>query len=337
MMKTEILSADEKAIEKCGEIIARGGLVAFPTETVYGLGCDAYNGKAALDVFAAKGRPCDNPLIVHIADTEDIEKIAEPDDAAKKLIAAFMPGPFTLIMKKKPCIPAEVTAGLDTVAVRFPQSKTAQALIKAAKVPIAAPSANLSGRPSPTTAKHCIDDLSGRVDAILCGENCAIGVESTVVAIKDGKAVLCRPGKVTPEDIRNAGVELIVPENVNRTVGENERPISPGMKYKHYAPKGTLTLLDGDGALDALVRYKNEGCGIICFDEDLPLLSGKLTVSLGKKDDSDSHAEKLFSALRYFDDMKTEKIYSRLPSDKGVGLAVYNRILKAAGSRIEKL
>lgn len=338
MMKTKIYRvADNKATKECGRLIANGKLVAFPTETVYGLGCNAYDGDAALSVFAAKGRPGDNPLIVHVADKADIEKIARPDETAKKLIDAFMPGPFTLIMPKRDCIPPQVTAGLDTVAVRFPTNKIATALIKAAGVPIAAPSANLSGRPSPTTADHVIDDLDGRVDAILCGEDCEIGVESTVVAIKDGKCILCRPGKVTPEDIRAIGVDVTVPENVNKTVGADEKPISPGMKYKHYAPKGTLVLLTGDGAQKELLKRKEEGCGIICFDEDLPALSGNLTVSLGSSTDSETQAARLFAALRHFDDLNTEKIYSRLPSDKGVGLAVYNRILKAAGSRIEKV
>lgn len=336
-METKIYEPTDEAISECGKLIREGKLVAFPTETVYGLGCSAYDKNAALNVFKAKGRPADNPLIVHIADKSDIEKIAIPNETAKKLIEHFMPGPFTLIMPKKDCIPDEVTAGLDTVAVRFPINEIAQKLIKAAGVPIAAPSANLSGRPSPTTAKHTIDDLDTRVDAILCGEPCEVGVESTVVAIKGDGVILCRPGKVTPEDIRKIGVSVTVPENVNRTVGKDEKPISPGMKYKHYAPKGTLVLLDGDGALEKLKEYKESGCGIICFDEDLPVLSGELTISLGGKDDSLSQAENLFAALRRFDDMNVEKIYSRLPSDKGVGLAVYNRILKAAGSRIEKV
>ena len=248
-----------------------------------------------------------------------------------------MPGPFTMILKKKDVIPDEVTAGLDTVAIRFPESDEALSLIRASGVPVAAPSANLSGRPSPTAASHVIEDLTGRVDAIICGKDCKVGLESTVVAVKEDRVLLCRPGKVTPEDIEALGIRVEIPENLNRTAGEGEKVISPGMKYKHYAPKGRLILLEGDGVLERLLKEKENGCGIICFDEDMAVLEGRLTVSLGKKEDSESHAERLFAALRFFDSENTETIYSRVPKKSGVGLAVYNRILKAAGSRVEKL
>lgn len=338
MMETKIYRSDDiVAIKHCGEILKNGGIVAFPTETVYGLGCSAYNKDAAKKVFAAKGRPCDNPLIVHVSDKEDIEKIAHVSELSKKLAEAFMPGPFTMILPKKDIIPDEITAGLDTVAIRFPESKEAIDLIQAAGVPVAAPSANLSGRPSPTTSNHVIEDLSGRVDAIICGNDCKVGVESTVVAVKEDRVVLCRPGKVTPDDIEKIGITVEIPENLNRTVTGDERVISPGMKYKHYAPKGKLTLLEGEGALDKLIENQKKGYGIICFDEDLACLEGPLTVSLGKKDDSERQAERLFSALRFFDEKGTEFIFSRVPPKSGVGLAVYNRILKAASSRVEKV
>ncbi len=337
-METKIYeSSDKEGVALCGKMIASGGIVAFPTETVYGLGCSAYDGKAAKKVFDAKGRPGDNPLIVHIANKADIDKIAFSTELSKKLADAFMPGPFTMILKKKDVIPSEVTAGLDTVAIRFPESDEALELIKAAGVPVAAPSANISGRPSPTTASHVKEDLSGRVDAIICGADCKVGLESTVVAVKSDRVLLCRPGKVTPEDIEALGIKVEIPENLNRAAGDDEKVISPGMKYKHYAPKGRLILLEGDGALERLIKEKQNGSGIICFDEDLESLAGELTVSLGKRDDSESHAEKLFAALRFFDSKNTEIIYSRVPKKSGVGLAVYNRILKAAGSRVEKL
>lgn len=337
-METKIYkSTDADGIAVCGELIRAGGTVAFPTETVYGLGCNAFDGEAAKKVFAAKGRPADNPLIVHIADKSDIDKVAYSTELSKKLADAFMPGPFTMILKKKDVIPAEVTAGLDTVAIRFPESDEALSLIRASGVPVAAPSANLSGRPSPTTAEHVTEDLCGRVDAIICGADCKVGLESTVVALKDTEVLLCRPGKVTPEDIEALGIRVEIPENLNRTAGEGERVISPGMKYKHYAPKGTLILLEGEGVLERLIKEKQNGCGIICFDEDMEYLSGALTVTLGKKDDSESHAERLFAALRFFDASDVKTIYSRVPKKSGVGLAVYNRILKAAGSRVEKL
>lgn len=337
-MDTRIFSVpDSDAVSECGRLIREGGAVAFPTETVYGLGCNAFSAEGAKKVFAAKGRPGDNPLIVHICQASQLEEIAYPSDVAKKLADAFWPGPLTVIMPKKSCIPDEVTAGLDTVAVRFPSSETARALIEAAGVPVAAPSANLSGKPSPTKSSHVIDDLLGRVDAILCGEDCEVGLESTVVAVKGEGAVLCRPGKITPDDIRALGIELTVPENLNRTLEAGETAVSPGMKYKHYAPKAQLILLCGSGADKALEKYRDEGHGIICFDEDMPFLSGERTVSLGARDSSENHAKNLFSALRLFDEMNVEKIYSRLPKKDGVGLAVYNRILKAAGSRIEEV
>lgn len=337
-MKTKIYeSSDKEGVSFCGKIIAEGGTVAFPTETVYGLGCNAFDGEAAKKVFAAKGRPCDNPLIVHIADKADIEKIAFSTELSKKLADAFMPGPFTMILKKRDVIPSEVTAGLDTVAIRFPESDEAIALITASGVPVAAPSANLSGKPSPTTAGHVTDDLSGKVDAIIKGADCKVGLESTVVAVKEDRVLLCRPGKVTPEDIEALGIKVEIPENLNRTADDGEKVISPGMKYKHYAPKGKLILLEGNGVLERLIKEKQNGSGIICFDEDMEYLEGELTVSLGKKEDSESHAERLFAALRFFDSKNAETIYSRVPKKDGVGLAVYNRILKAAGSRVEKL
>lgn len=337
-METKIYeSSDKEGVALCGKIIASGGTVAFPTETVYGLGCNAYDGEAAKKVFAAKGRPCDNPLIVHIADKADIDTVAYSTELSKRLADAFMPGPFTMILSKKDVIPSEVTAGLDTVAIRFPESAEALELIRASGVPVAAPSANLSGRPSPTSAHHVTEDLYGRVDAIIRGADCKVGLESTVVAVKSDRVLLCRPGKVTPEDIEAIGIKVEIPENLNRTARDDEKVISPGMKYKHYAPKGTLILLEGDGVLERLIPEKKNGCGIICFDEDLEYLAGELTVSLGKKEDSESHAEKLFAALRFFDSKNIETIYSRVPKKSGVGLAVYNRILKAAGSRVEKL
>ncbi len=337
-MKTEILhDTSDSDIKRAASLISSGRLVAFPTETVYGLGANALDGEAVKRIFVAKGRPQDNPLIVHIDKAENAEKYAYTGELFKRLADKFMPGPLTVIMPKRENIPVEVTAGLDSVGIRVPLSFTARKLIELSGVPIAAPSANLSGKPSPTKASHVIDDLSGRAEAILCGDDCLVGVESTVVKITgENSLVVCRPGGITYEMLKEVCDDVTVdPAVISKFDG---KPVSPGMKYRHYAPNAEVSVLIGseDDILDFLSDKEN--FGIICYDEDRRLLSLSNSFSLGKSDDSSEQAAKLFDLLRYFDTVKNiEKIYARMPGKEGVGLAVYNRLLKAAGFNVIKI
>ncbi len=323
-------------IEKAAKIIASGGLVVMPTETVYGLGANALDKTAVTNVYKAKGRPMDNPLIVHLATPEDAEKYAQTNEAFYKLAERFMPGPLTVILPKKDIIPYEVTCGLDTVAIRVPSNEIAHRLIELSGCPIAAPSANLSGKPSPTSFEHVVEDMNGRVDAIINGGKCDVGVESTVIILKDNTAEILRPGLVTYEDL----VEIIPNITINEAVKNQcttAKPASPGMKYRHYAPSSPVCLVDGkDENIIAFFKDKQltENCGILCFDEDAKHLSPKKLLTFGSHFDEQKQAHELFDMLRRFDSMSVDKIYARLPSDKGVGLAVYNRLIRAAGFTI---
>lgn len=336
-MKTEILS-DSKAcdLERAAKFLKDGALVAFPTETVYGLGADALMPGAVKRIYEAKGRPSDNPLIVHLSSPAEAEKYAFTNDLYYKL-SRFMPGPLTIILRKKEIIPYEVTAGLDSVALRVPQYFPARKLIELAGVPVAAPSANISGKPSPTKAEHVINDLDGRVDAILCGADCSVGVESTVVKITgEDSIVICRPGGITREMLSEvcSSVE-IDPAVVSKFDGA---PISPGMKYKHYAPEAEVTVLIGTE--EQIIEYISDkrDFGLLCFDEDKRLINYENAMTLGSESDFSSQAAHLFDCLRKFDKNKSIKsIYARMPGDGGVGLAVRNRLLKAAGFEIIRL
>lgn len=334
-MNTEILNdTEEKDVKRAAELIANGGTVAFPTETVYGLGANALDGEAVKRIFLAKGRPQDNPLIVHVCKAENASEYACTGKLFDKLSERFMPGPLTVIMPKRDIIPNEVTAGLDSVGIRVPLSKTARRLIELSGVPIAAPSANLSGKPSPTKASHVIDDLSGRVDAILCGDDCLVGVESTVVKITgENSLLICRPGGITYEMLKEACDDVTVdPAVISKFDG---RPVSPGMKYRHYAPNAEVNILVGDEERIVTFLSDKENFGMICYDEDKKLRSFKNAFSLGKADDPSEQAARLFDILRYFDTVNgVKKIYARMPQKDGVGLAVYNRLLKAAGFNI---
>ena len=312
----------------------------MPTETVYGLAADALNGSAVKRIFEAKGRPMDNPLIVHIADFGDMERyglVREIPGAAKELAKRFWPGPLTIIMKKGEAVPDEVSAGLDTVAIRFPAHPVAQRLIKAAKTPLAAPSANLSGSPSPTTASHVLSDLGGRIDAVIDGGECEVGLESTVITLAQGVPKLLRPGGITYEMLLEALGEVEIDDAVLHRLAEGKTAASPGMKYKHYAPKANVVLLRcGD---DDFTGYVNEhggrGVAALCCDEDIPLLKNVKTISLGRRGDYAAQAHALFDSLRRADgygDVVT--VYSRLPKTDGVGLAVYNRLIRAAGFEV---
>lgn len=340
-MNTEIFDftakINEKELERAGKIIRGGGLVAFPTETVYGLGASALDCAAAEKIYAAKGRPSDNPLIVHICDKEKIGEIAENiSDTAKKLIDAFMPGPFTIILNKKPCIPDTVTAGLKTAAIRFPENKIACALIKAADVPIAAPSANLSGKPSPTEAKHVINDMNGRIDCIIDGGGCDFGVESTIVDASGDVPVLLRPGGVTYEMLKSVAEDIKVDEHVLKSVGADEQPKCPGMKYKHYAPDAEVTVVEGE---ENAVREKIKQL----LTESKDTVNGVLTMYGSVYDDAvmisagetnKEYAQNLFGVLRKFDELKVQRVFAEFSERDGYGLAVKNRLYKSAGGNV---
>lgn len=338
-MKTQLFTNTPENIIKTAEILKKGGLAAIPTETVYGLAADALNGEAVAKIFAAKGRPMDNPLIVHVAEFEDIERFAlvrEIPEAAKKLAKVFWPGPLTIIMKKGGVIPDEVSAGLDTVAIRLPSHPSARAIIKAADTPLAAPSANLSGSPSPTTAQHVMNDMDGKIDAVFDGGACGVGVESTVITLAEDTPRLLRPGKVTLEELREVLGEVELDSAVLNKLKDGQKAASPGMKYKHYAPKANVILLKctDDEFIDYVNRCGGSGVAALCCDEDVEKLSVKY-ISLGKRNDYEAHAQRLFDSLRRIDGYgNIVTVYTRLPSTDGVGLAVYNRLIRAAGFEV---
>lgn len=327
-METRILSTSEYDIVLAGEILRNGGLVAFPTETVYGLGADALNDEAVKNIYTAKGRPSDNPLIVHIAEKKDIiPLVKEVTPKAQALIDKFFPAPLTIILPKSDKIGKTVSGGLDTVAIRMPQNKTARALIKAAGTPIAAPSANTSGLPSPTKAKHVIDDMSGKIDAIICGEDCDFGVESTVITLATEVPTILRPGAVTKEMLEEVIGEVEVAPAVLEGMKNDEVAASPGMKYKHYAPKARVMLVNAPKEkYEAFVNSKKDAFAL-CFEGDNIRIP---KVTFGKENDDFSQAKELFDALRTLDEMGAKKVYARIPHKDGVGMAVYNRLIRAA-------
>ena len=331
---------DGKDIADAAEILKNGGLVAFPTETVYGLGGDATDPDAAKKIYAAKGRPSDNPLIIHIANPEDAERYAYTTDIYYALAKAFMPGPLTVILKKKDTVPDTVTGGLDSVAVRCPAHTLAHELIAAAEVAIAAPSANLSGSPSPTCGDHVISDMNGRIDAIIDGGECDIGLESTIVKPDGDSLILLRPGAITADALSCVCNKVVISEAVTEALKENERPLSPGMKYRHYAPSVPLTLLDGDDStvLEFLKNaQKTEKCAILCYAEELSELSPERLIDIGQKEDLNTQANRLFAALRNTEALDCDIIYAHLPKTDGIGLALYNRLIRAAAHTVKHL
>lgn len=337
---------DEKIIQKAAKIIGKGGLVAFPTETVYGLGGDAFDAGAAEKIYAAKGRPSDNPLIVHIAKIDDMAKLSDSvPDTAYALADKFWPGPLTIIIKKNNRVPDTVTGGLDTVAVRLPSHPVARRLIEVSGTYIAAPSANLSGRPSPTKARHVIEDLSGRVDMIIDAGDIDIGLESTIVDLTGEVPVILRPGFVTEEMLADAVGGVLLDPALMSGVGGDIRPKAPGMKYRHYAPKAEMTIVDGDAkAVAEKIRQLSVAdiaggrkVGIMVSAETAELLGEGDIISLGSREDAGEIGRHLFAALREFDEHEVDIIYAEGFSDKGLGMAVRNRLLKAAGQRIIKV
>lgn len=351
MIETKIIDIDKENIDidelRYGaEILKNGGTVTFPTETVYGLGANALDESAVKKIFEAKGRPSDNPLIIHIAKADDInELVRDLPQKAEKLISEFWPGPLTLIFKKSSIVPKIVTGGLDTVAIRMPAHPIANLLIELAKVPVAAPSANISGKPSPTKEKHVINDLKGRVDAIICGGDTAVGVESTVLDITSDTPMILRPGGVTKEDLEKVIGRIDVDPALQKTKGSELIPKSPGMKYTHYSPNADVILISGslDNVTDNIERIRknkeDEGfkVGIMTTDETKDKYEGGTIISLGSRARLESIAANLFKALREFDEIDVDIILSETFDEKGIGQAIMNRLMKAAGYNVLKV
>lgn len=344
-MQTQIINIDPqkidiKKIKECAEILKNGGLVAFPTETVYGLGAVATDASAAKKIYAAKGRPSDNPLIIHIAEPTDAERYAYTCPLYYKLANAFMPGPLTVILPKKDTVPSDVTGGLNTVALRCPAHPIAKAIIEEADVAIAAPSANLSGSPSPTEGQHVIDDMNGRIEAIINGGSAEIGLESTIVKIDGDALTLLRPGAITRDALLCVCEHVDIAPAVTEALKENERPLSPGMKYRHYAPNAPLVLLDGESEdiqKFIIEQSQKEKILMLAYTEEISHLSGVDTIDIGARNDLQTQAKKLFSALRAANDMELDRIYAHLPTQSGLGLALYNRMIRAAAHTVMKV
>ncbi len=343
-MNTLILkNPSQNDILKAAELLKKGKLVVFPTETVYGLGASALDETAAAKIYVAKGRPSDNPLIIHIAKAEDAGKYAEISPCYKKLADLFMPGPLTVVLPKKDCIPHSVTGGLNTVAVRVPSHPIAHQLLLATGIPIAAPSANVSGRPSCTTVEHVIEDMDGRVDAIVDGGESDLGLESTILLPRgDNEVVLLRPGAITIEMLTENGFKVTLDKAVTEKPTKEEKPLAPGMKYRHYAPKARLILLDGsmDEILDFMKNQPTDDLSVafLCYDELKSEMEQRKAIFLGSYSDPLLQAHNLFNALRQLDqDDSIATVYAPLPSKEHIGLALYNRLLKAAGYTVKDL
>ena len=333
---------DQELLE-AAQIIRDGGLVAFPTETVYGLGANALDEKAAKKIYEAKGRPSDNPLIAHISCYEELEPLVTGiPQAGGKLARRYWPGPLTMVFPKSPAVPYGTTGGLDTVAVRMPSDPVASRLIALAGVPVAAPSANLSGRPSPTTARHVWQDMNGRINMILDGGPVGIGLESTIVDVSGPVPVLLRPGAITLEMLRDTEGKVEVDPAIQGPPAEGLRPKAPGMKYRHYAPRGELTLVEGESraVVSAIRRLVEEGLAegrkvaVICTEETRDQYSGGILRCVGTRTRQETIAHNLFAVLRELDDLGAEIIYSESFSQDHLGRAVMNRLMKAAGYRV---
>lgn len=350
-MNTKVKILDEgnldvEIIKEAGEIIRNGGLVAFPTETVYGLGANALDSEAVEKIFKAKGRPQDNPLIVHIAEIKDMKPLViDISSVSFKFIQNFWPGPMTVILPKSSIIPDITSASLDSVGIRMPSNVIARELIKAAKVPIAAPSANVSGKPSPTDVDRCIEDLNGKVDLILGGSMCDIGVESTVIDCTVSPSCILRPGGITLEMLRRIEKEVYIDPAIMKRAEGNNRPKSPGMKYRHYAPDAPVKIVKGNlnktiAKINEMVENyisENKTVGIIATDETREFYKNALVISVGSRHNMLSVSKNLFETLRSFDDNKVDIIISEAFEEKGIGLAIMNRLNKSAGFDIIKV
>lgn len=322
---------------KAAELLKAGALVAFPTETVYGLGANGLDPDAVAAIFTAKGRPQDNPLILHIPGADHLERYCRDiPEAAYALARRFWPGPLTMILKRQSLVPDVVTAGLDTVGMRCPGHPVALEILELCQLPIAAPSANTSGRPSPTTAQAVWEDMAGKIAAVVDGGPCRVGVESTIVDLTVSPPRLLRPGGVTLEELRSVLGQVAVDEAVVRLMSTNEKPRAPGMKYRHYAPKAPVTVVRGEPEKTAhyIKEHLQAQCGVICFEDYVNLFSGFPCRSLGPASDQGEQARRLFEALRWFDSQSVTAIYAQSPQSDGLGLAVTNRLNKAAGFHI---
>lgn len=337
-IKSRVLPADKAGVTEAAALLRAGQPVAIPTETVYGLAANALDQEAVTRIFAAKGRPQDNPLIAHIASVEMLRELAEdiPSEAFR-LAEAFWPGPLTLVLRSTGKVAKGVSAGLDTVGVRMPAHAVARAVIEEAGFPLAAPSANLSGSPSPTTAAHVLADLDGRVPLILDGGPAPVGVESTVFSLVHGPLLL-RPGFVTREELEEElGMPVPLAHALHAPLAGNARPHSPGMKYRHYAPKAKITLVEADPETFAAYARERAGEGVWALSFEGEAAGGLPALTYGRADDAPSQAAALFAALRALDEKGAQTVYARAPRKDGVGLAVYNRLLRAAGFRLVRL
>ena len=334
---------DRAALQTAADLIRRGGLVVFPTETVYGLGANGLDENAARAIYAAKGRPQNNPLILHLSDASEIPLYCDVPEKTKPLLeklTSLMPAPLTVILPAKPIVPKTITAGLPNVAVRVPTSKIARELIRLAGVPIAAPSANLSGKPSPTCARHVLQDMDGRADMVLDGGDCAYGVESTIITLCEEFPTLLRPGGVTFEQLDELLGEVHMSHAVLESLKPGETVLSPGMMYKHYAPARPVELIKGDRAKG--IAYVNEcakkqAAAVLCYDADAPQIKAKAVLHAGSDDNTGAYAARIFTMLRDTDSLDVDKVYAFLPKDTaGISLAVYNRLLRAAGFHVKE-
>ena len=342
-MKTELLNINDVGdprLPKVGQTLRNGGLAAIPTETVYGLAANALDEKAVEKIYEAKGRPSDNPLIVHIARFDEWKPLVKAiPESAERLAKKYWPGPLTIILPKSGLVPMKTSGGLDTVAVRMPSHPIARAIIEKAGVPLAAPSANTSGKPSPTTASHVLHDLDGKIEYIVDGGECKVGVESTVITLAGDKPRLLRPGGITPEMLESVLGEIEIDPAVFNKLQKGTVAASPGMKYKHYSPTAEVIIIKGD-----FEKYKNyveeradENTAALCFDGDAGKLKKVSVLTYGDENDSASQANRIFEALREADEKGYKTVYARYPLADGMGLAVFNRLVRAAAFHIVEL
>ncbi len=339
MYQTKVMPCSEEGVSLAAELLKKGEVVAIPTETVYGLAANAYSPEAVSRIFAAKGRPQDNPLIVHISGLSMLEDLVSDFPLiAQKMADAFWPGPLTMILPKSSRVPLEVTAGLETVGIRMPSHPGAAAIIRASGLPLAAPSANISGKPSPTKAKHVLFDMNGKIPLIIDGGSCEVGVESSVFLIREDSVHLLRPGGVTREEVEALEIPVTVDKAIETKLDEHAKVLSPGLKYKHYSPKAEVYIIKGSA--DKFIEYVNNKTDnktlALVFEGETTCLKVPAIV-YGKKDDPSTQAAGLFDALREADARGAEIVYARCPDQSGVGYAVYNRILRAAAFRVVNL
>ena len=338
-METKLFTAplSEEELNEAADIIRRGGLLGIPTETVYGLGADALNEQACLHIFEAKGRPQDNPLIIHVADAGWLSRYCrEIPTEAYALARRFWPGPLTMILPRKDIVPLRTTGGLDTVGVRCPDHPVTLEIIRRAGVPVAAPSGNTSGRPSPTAAQHMVEDMWGKIDGIVDGGPCGVGVESTIIDLTCTPPRLLRPGGLPLEALKEVLGEVTVDKAVTAEPEKGEKPKAPGMAYRHYAPKAPVTVVSGDARKSAsyIREHLADRSGVICFSEFAGLFEGYIVHDLGSLSNKAEQARHVFDALRAFDGTEVTEIWAQCPDRSGLGLAVENRLKKAAGFHV---